>query len=256
MAEELGRLYGEGRINVRRLAAHLNRSSQVVHNWIIGRNDPRDPEIWEQLFAGLDAPGVLRRAKGSQMTPNTTTGFAPGPGGRGPSPLGYRAPVPGAGRTNFPLLGVAGAAAFPVGSGEWDGESFVSFPDDLYDEGQPSTLNRFAIQVRENSQDPLIKNDDFVLVHPDSDLRMRVFTLIYDTESDGNLVKIPSIDKDGRLVLKSHNKECPPRPMTPNLHVVGYLVAMNGTRRTRRGGLRTVEFTEKDGLNEDSFLIE
>ena len=112
----------------------------------------------EYLDALAAASGLAPTWKEIKSLPSRRPYTAPG--SDPPSPLGMRGMVPGAGRRLFRILGVAGAAAAPVQSGDPDPDDWEDFPDDLY---HPE---RFCIRVTGDSMSPRIEHGDFVLVHP------------------------------------------------------------------------------------------
>lgn len=153
-----------------------------------------------------------------------------------PAPLMTREAQPGVGRRKFPLIGTAGASAFPLEQEEATPDDFVEFSDELY---RPE---RFAIQVQGNSMSRRIQHGDFILVQPSGNCEPGLLAVARN-EAYEYVVK--------ELIIKGDRKVL--HPLEPGYDdivpgegwiMVGYAVG----RRKERGRGRYIEEGDNAGL--------
>jgi SOS-response transcriptional repressor LexA len=214
------------------LAMQLGVTRSQLANYETDRTLPTDavvrklsriwavPENWFWDGGALDPPDP-----GIGTSPTTAT-----PG------VGFtRGVVPGAGRRLFPVVGTAGAAAFPVESRD-GADDYVEFSDDLY---RP---DRFVIQVVGDSMSPRLKHGDFVLVHPDPNPPYGLLTVARSSEYE-YCVKVRR-RASGRDVLEPLNPDYEAIDIEHGWQIVGYAVGI----REERGRRKYREEGDDDGL--------
>lgn len=238
------RRYAQPALSQEELGNAIGVSRATVANFETGRTQVR-PDMVAAIAAatGIDPDWFAdpRPTKPSVVRENEAV-FGLAPGAAPPNPLGSRAPVAGGGRRLFPLVGRVGAALIPVESdGEWS-EDYIEFSDDLFDP------TRYAVQVRGDSQSPLIRSKDYVLVHPCEDTPVGLFGVFGDEESH-HVIKLLKYDSDGRPALHSINPDYPPMSVPDTWTKVGYVVAV----RRERGPGRYFELGDNDGLSPRSW---
>ncbi|MEQ1935597.1 MAG: S24 family peptidase, partial [Fimbriimonadaceae bacterium] len=206
----------------------LDRAKRpAVANWEIGKNTPptavikKIAEAWgiplTWFFDGMDTP-VPIQPLGAHL--------GSGPTLREPQPpYGLRGVQPGVGRRFFPILGRAGAAAFPVESGE--PEDYMDFSDDLADRWR----DQFVIKVEGDSAKPAMRHHDWVLVTADPAARPIEHYIVVRSSDNGFLVKVLT-GQDGDWWLESENAAYPPMKLEEGGEMIGFVV---GWKRTATG---------------------
>lgn len=202
------------------------------------------PLSWFLDESATERPPVQPFTGSPLDPPSDVVGNAPG--NAPPNPIGAQEPVHSAGRRSFPILGKVGAAVFPISNWSPDAagadDDYVEFSDDLFQ------INRFAIVVKGDSQEPLLRNGDVVLVHPDPDAPLGLFGVFAD-ENQRAVVKIRRRDAEGDERLYSVNGDYPPMKIPEGWECIGYLVAL----RRNRGRGKYWELGDNDGLSPRTF---
>jgi len=164
-------------------------------------------------------------------------GISPG-GGDPPAPANARGGQPGVGRRVFPVLGSAGASAFPLEPGD-QADDWVEFSDDLYDRFR----DQFAIRVWGDSAEPDMRHGDFVLVAKDPSFRLPGFFVVAKSPENEFVVKVSSPNGD-TIQLLSVNPKTPAVVVGDGWEMVGYAM---GWRRDKGHGVY-LEAGDKTGL--------
>lgn len=234
----LARKYHRPSLNQDEAAALLNVSRSLVSRYesdekravplsyvelVRSRLQPGWPIEW--FFDG--APGLPREITSGGVAP----GFDP------PNPLGSgKAPVPGAGRRLFPLVGSVGAAEYPIESVEFPAEEFIEFSEDLFRSDQ------FVIRIEGDSMYPRFEHGDYILVQPDPHPAPGLIVVIRTAENKFATKVLR--EKEGQLVLAPINKDYAEIKLEKGMMMVGYAV---GHRRERGRG-RYLEEGDRGGL--------
>lgn len=144
---------------------------------------------------------------------------------------GYKfTPQPGMGRRKFPVIGTAGASAFPLETSS-DPDDYVEFSDDLF---HPE---RFAIRIKGISMEPEIPNGAFVLIHPTNDPPYGLMTVAKNDQSE-YVVKVRR-KIDGQDFLMPLNPDYEPIKPGEGWEMVGFVVGIReewGHRKYRESG--------------------
>jgi transcriptional regulator with XRE-family HTH domain len=223
------------------LAAKLGIGRPRLGAWEVGRNGiPK--RFGELIAAALDVPLEWLTSFDDDRVPEPRS--APAALSPGFDPPGVGAfPAERVGRRLFPLVGIAGAAAFPVPSELSDPEDYVEFSDALYVRG----LEQFAVRVWGDSMEKRFFHGDFVLVTADVNFRAPGRCVVVCDPEGRYLVKGLFRDGEG-WKLRPANPAYPECRMDdPGWSMVGYVT---GWRRERGRG-SYMEEGDRAGLTFD-----
>lgn len=223
------------------LAAKLGIGRPRLGAWEVGRNGiPK--KFSEAISAALEVPIPWLAGSGDAPVPepsHSATALTPGFDPPGIAGL----PAEKVGRRMFPLVGIAGAAAFPVPSELEDPEDFVEFSDELYVRG----LEQFAVRVWGDSMERRFFHGDFVLVTADANFRAPGRCVVVRDPEGRYLVKGLFRDGEG-WKLRPANAAYPECRMDdPGWSMIGYVT---GWRRERGRG-SYLEEGDRAGLTFD-----
>lgn len=219
------------------LASLIGVSRSAYAQYEAGNNHPpiqvvkRLASLWDLpldwFFDGVDSP-IPMSAYGSPAP-----GFSPpGPGG------GYAHEK--VGRRLFPLMGRAGAAAFPIESESSEEEDYVEFSDDLF----LRNSSQFAISVWGDSMEPRFSHGDFILVTLDPDFRAAGRCVVVRDPDGRYLVKGLGRSGEEWILVPSNETYEKIAIGTPGWEMVGYAT---GWRRDRGKG-SYIEEGDRSGL--------
>jgi SOS-response transcriptional repressor LexA len=146
---------------------------------------------------------------------------SPQPGFSPPAPFADGLSHPKVGRRLFPVLGVAGAAEFPMDSPERDAEDWEEFADALHTD----QAERFFVRVMGDSMEDTWEPGDLALVHPNEGFRGSGFYVCV-ANPDGALLKV-LMGKNGRWALVPENSDYDIVPVEDHAwRMVGYVVGL------------------------------
>lgn len=223
------------------LADLIGVSRSALAQWEWGKNDPpigviRDlAQLWHipvsWFYDGSDAP---------PEDPGLESGIAPGFDAGAPR-LGSA--TERVGRRLFPLLGVAGAAAFPLDSDPSQVEDYVEFSDELFSRNDI----QFAIRVWGDSMEPRFSHGDYVLVQSDPNFRASGRCVVVADPEGRYLIKVMLMKGNQWQLHPVNTSYAPIRLDDPGWRMIGFAI---GWRRDR-GRASYIEEGDRSGLRAD-----
>lgn len=240
---KLAREYHTPKMTQARLAALLGIDRTILAKYETKRADKVPPHLLLEVARAVgirpeyftdvtdDTPLRYRLADGG-------LGIGISPGGDPPAPGHGRYPQTGVGRRLYPLLGSAGASAFPLETGDTP-DDWVEFSDDLYDRHR----DQFAIRVWGDSAEPDMRHGDFVLVVRDPNFRLNGFFVVAKSPENEFVVKVCNVTDTG-IELASVNPRTSPVQVGDGWEMIGYAM---GWRRDKGLGVY-LEAGDRTGL--------